>query len=225
MSMAKKKAKKIECVIPGCDVPGCADPAHAFNAAAEKPLPPAETEPLSLADMSDASLEKTFNAFVEQNRQDFSPYKPAIEKLSRLISRLDLLCDGQAGMEIATLDTLRKYNLNRGGSPIPPYCILNIYDARLLVRVDEKNTIDCYRGNINKAQPEIQNLDSNDFWHSSGAENFFRYNLNTEEDSAVFLASVLRIAAMCKATQELRGLDVRPSAIIPPLGKTRDRKP
>jgi hypothetical protein len=222
--MAKAKKKSEEADQSGNDT-GSEDAAGNFNAAAAENAGSAEEkDPTVLTDTTDASLEKTFNAIVAQSRDELAPYKPAIAKLSQLVSRLDLLCDGQVGVEVATLDTLRKYNLNRGGSPLPPYCILNIYDARLLVRVNEENGIDCYRGNINKAQAQIQQLDDNDFWYQSGTPNFFRYNLDSAEDCTVFLNSVLRIAAMRKASQELSDLDVKPKPVSPAIGKSRDIK-
>lgn len=228
MAMAKKKESKVECVVPGCDTPGCADPAHTrANAqdAAQSDAAPIDEDPTTMKDLTDASIEKAFNALVEHTRADIAPYKPTIAMLNESISRLDNVCEGKVGMEIATLDTLRRYNLNRGGSPIPPYCILNIYDARLLVRVNENNTIDCYRGNINKVQAEIQHLDQNDFWYTAaggaGSAKFFRYDLTSQEDSTIFINSILRIAATCKASSELGIYDIKPSDVARSLGKPK----
>lgn len=188
---------------------------------ADKDTPQTEQEVPALADSSTESLSKAFSALAERSREGLQRFRPTLAKLQEFVSKFHSIGVDQVGVELASFDKLREYNLmTRPGSDDPSlYAVLSIYDARFLVRVQEENTIVTYTENIAKPSAAIQFLDSDEFWYrterSSGGtlkvnkneRKFNVYNLGDEADVVSFMSAIVETTAALAAKEELRSYD------------------
>lgn len=183
---------------------------------------PVEVPPLK--DSSAASLSETFRALSERAKDGLKGYRSTFTKLNEFVSKFHAIPVDQVGVELATFDKLREYNLmNRPGSDDHSlYAILTIFDARFLVRVQEDNKIVTYTENINKPSTVIQYLDSDEFWYkterSSGGTlkilknepKFNIYDLSVETDAVNFMQAIVETTAALSAKDNLRSFDAPP---------------
>lgn len=193
----------------------------ASDNSADKEAPQDEQEGPALADSSTDSLAKTFSAMAERSRAGLQRFRPTLAKLQEFVSKFHSIGVDQVGVELASFDKLREYNLmTRPGSDDQSlYAVLSIYDARFLVRVQDENTIVTYTENIAKPSNTIQYLDSDEFWYrterSSGGtlkvnkndRKFNVYNLGDETDVVSFMSAIAETTAALTAKEELRSYD------------------
>lgn len=169
-----------------------------------------------LTDESAQNLSKTFKALLHQQREKTSVFKPALDSFNSIIAKFQDIGLERIGMEFASLDRLRELNIAKktprnddGEMPEKEvlYCILEIYDARFLLRLHPQNVIDCHLDNLNKPSNEVQYLDNDFFWYKkvngTRAEHFFRCDLTREEERIDLMNTILRTAAACAMVQEI----------------------
>ena len=185
----------------------------------EAPQPERENAPDVLKDTSVASLAKAFNSLKEQASVLREPLRPAIIKISEIVSKFQAAGLDSIGFEIASFDQMREYNLmHQGKTNDAAYGILSMYNARYLVRIYPDAKIDCYSKNINKPG-EVQYPDFDSFWFeqektASGAKTdkkepkFMPFDLKNPEDIIGFMSALVQIGAKLAAHEELRAYDV-----------------
>ena len=178
-----------------------------------------------LQDSSTESLSKVFAALAARAKDGLKQYRPTLAKLNEFVSKFQSIPVDQVGIELATSDRLREYNLmTRPGSDDQSlYAILTIYDARFLVRLQEEQKIVTYTENINKPSDSVQYLDSDEFWYrterSSGGTlkvnkndpKFNLYDLSKEEDVMSFMMAIAETTAALAAKDDLRSFDAPPA--------------
>ena len=208
-----------------------AQPAAAnMDSSAQPPKTP--EDPTVLKDTSSESLSAVFKALVTQDREARAPFRPTLARLNEIVSKFHAIGSDQVGIELATFEKLREFNLSSkpGGDQSPYYGILSIYDARFLIRIYPDQKVDCYTENLNKPTPTVQSLDSDEFWfkteRSSGGTlkinkaepKFLRYNLDVQEDAIGFMSAILQTAAACAANEDLKSFDLpaaRENTLLP----------
>jgi hypothetical protein len=207
-----------------------------------EPQAPAAEDNTVLKDGSTESLSRTFKALTEQGREQRAPFRPTLAKLNEIVSRFQGIGLDQVGIELATFDRLREFNLiaRPGGDGNPFYGILSIYDARFLIRVYPEMKIDCYTENLNKPALTAQSLDSDEFWYkserSSGGSvkinraepKFLPYNLAAEDEVTGFMSAILQTAATCAANEDLKEFDLpaaRETRFVPKAAGLKSLKP
>lgn len=209
------------------------DKPQADKAAEAKQAAP--VPPPTLKDSSTASLGKVFKGLSERANEGLKVYRPTLAKLNELISKFHVLGVDDVGVELATFDRLREYNLmNKPGSDDHSlYSILSVYDARFLVRIEPDQKIVTYTENLNKPSLGVQFIDTEEFWYkterSSGGSvkviksepKFNEYDLKVEEDAVNFLSAIAETAAALLANQGLREEDVNPAAKKSAFAKNR----
>lgn len=203
--------------------------APASTDAAQQPAP---GDPTVLKDTSTESLSAVFKALVAQDREQRAQFRPTLARLNEIVSKFHAIGKDEVGIELATFDKLREFNLvsKPGGDQAPYYGILSIYDARFLIRIYPELKVDCYTENLNKPTPAVQSLDSDEFWYkterSSGGTlkiiksdpKFLRYSLDSQEDVVSFMSAILQTAAACAATEDLKEFDLpaaRENTLLP----------
>ena len=196
--------------------------------AAPKPLP-------TLKDSSTDSLAKVFKALSERASEGLKIYRPTLGRLNELISKFHVLGLEEVGVELATFDRLREYNLmNKPGSDDHSlYSILSVFDARFLIRIEPDQKIVTYTEHLNKPNSDVQYIDTEEFWfkteRSSGGSlkviksepKYNEYDLKQEEDVVNFLSAIAETAAALLANNGLREEDVNPSSKKPAFAKNK----
>lgn len=208
----------------------------------------AAEDPTFVKDGTPESLSRAFKALVDQGRERQEVLRPTLAKMKEIVSRFHVMGLDQVGIELATFDKLREFNLlsKPGADGSAYYGILSIYDARFLIRIYPEQKVDCYTENLNKPMPNVQSLESDEFWYkterSSGGSlkinraepKFLRYNLATEQDNGSeqgtvsFMTAILQTAAACAATEELKEFDLpaaRENTLLPKATGLKSLKP
>jgi hypothetical protein len=171
-----------------------------------------------------AAQKSAYTVMTAQARDTLKVFRPTLARLNGAISKFHAIGNDQIGIELATFDKLREYNLFRGGmgDGQTNFCLLSIYDARFLVRVLPDNKIDCYTENLNKPYGAIFNIDSDAFWYATEGSKqkpmFNSYDLSKDADIANFMSAIAQINAVLTANDELREFDLpaaRQKDIVP----------
>jgi hypothetical protein len=200
-----------------------------------------QEDPTTLRDGSTESLSSTFKALVAQDREQRAAFRPTLAKLNEIVSKFHSIGTDEVGIELATFEKLREFNLlSRPGSDQPLYGILSVYEARFLIRVYPDQKVDCYTENLNKPSLAVQSLESDEFWYkterSSGGTlkinrsepKFLRYNLENPEDTVSFMSAILQTAASCAAMEDLKQFDLpaaRENTLLPKSTRLKQPKP
>jgi hypothetical protein len=209
------------------------------TAAQSEPAPAPQEDPTVLKDGSTESLSSVFKALVAQDREQRAPFRPTLAKLNEIVSKFHTIGTDQVGIELATFEKLREFNLvsRPGGDQSPYFGILSVYDARFLIRIYPEHKIDCYTENLNKPSPAVLSLDSDEFWYkterSSGGTlkinksepKFLRYNLDDADDAVSFMSAILQTAATCAANEDLKEFDLPAARENTLLPKAQGLKP
>jgi hypothetical protein len=211
------------------------------SAAEAQPAPAPQEDPTTLRDASTDSLSSTFKALVAQDREQRAPFRPTLAKLNEIVSKFHSIGTDEVGIELATFEKLREFNLSsRPGGDQPLYGILSVYEARFLIRIFPEQKVDCYTENLNKPTPNVQSLESDEFWYkterSSGGTlkinksepKFLRYNLENPEDNVSFMSAILQTAAACAAMEDLKQFDLpaaRENTLLPKATRLKQPKP
>ncbi len=181
------------------------------------PNPKRPAAPDVLKDTSVASLARVFNSLKEQATVLREPLRPALVKISEIVSKFQAAGLDSIGFEIATFDQMRDYNLmHQGKATDATYGILSMYNARYLVRIYPEAKIDCYSRNINKPG-DVQYPDLESFWFQadkSGTKidrsepKFMPFDLKDQDEVLGFMSAIAQIGAKLAAQEELRSYDV-----------------
>lgn len=202
----------------------------------KKPQEAADTaapEAPALKDSSTDSLAKAFKTLSERAHSGLKEYRGTLARLGTLVAKFHAIGLDQVGVELATFDHLREYNLmNRPGSEDHSlYSILSIYDARFLIRLQPDMKIVTYTENLNKPAAGVQYMDTDEFWYrterSSGGSlkvlknepKFNVYDLTQEADVVNFLTAVAETTAALSANETLRAEDAPAKSKRPVLAK------
>lgn len=194
-----------------------------------------EAAPATLKDSSTESLGKVFKSLSDRAKEGLKAFRPTLSKLNELISKFHVLGLDQVGVELATFDKLREYNLmNKPGSDDRSlYSILSVFDARFLIRIEPDQKIVTYTENLNKPFTDVQYIDTEEFWYkterSSGGSvkviksqpKYNEYDLKQEEDVVNFLSAIAETAAALLANEGLREKDVNPASKKPAFAKNK----
>ncbi len=191
--------------------------------------------PETLKDASVASISKAFNSLKKQAAVQREALRPALAKISEIVSKFQAAGLDSIGFEIASFDQMRRHSLmHQGKNTDATYGILSMYNARFLVRVYPDSKIDCFSENINKPNG-VQFPDLDAFWFlqektASGVKinreepKFMPYDLKDPEDVLGFTSAIVQICAKLAAQEELRAFDV-PAKPRETLPKARLPKP
>lgn len=199
-------------------------------------------DPTVLKDSSPESLSAVFKALIAQDREQRAQFRPTLAKLNEIVNKFHAIGTDQVGIELANFDKLRDFNLvsRPGGDQAPFYAVLSVYEARFLIRVYPDQKIDCYTENLAKPMPNVQSLDSDEFWYkterSSGGSlkvlknepKFLRYSLESPDDTIAFMTAIIQTAASCAANEEMKEFDVIPArdnSLMPKNAGLKIRKP
>lgn len=175
-------------------------------------------------DLNPKNISELFNVLASYNEKTLEAYQPALERLQKLVTLIQTSDVPSVSLEIANAHIFKEFNIVRNGVD-QPYCILNIHDAALLVRINNDCSIDIYSNNLNKPA-DRRNLD--DIWKKENKtadkdkkEAIFHYDFKTQDDCIAFVKSTIQTAAKCTAYETLHKYDVQKDASSNSLKKLR----
>src|SRR4051812_38888408 len=106
--------------MPKDDQPVKDDKPAPASAAAATPLP--QEDPTVLKDTSAESLSSVFKALVAQDREQRAQFRGTLARLNEIVSKFHAIGKDEVGIELATFDKLREFNLaSKPGGDQAPY--------------------------------------------------------------------------------------------------------
>ena len=168
-----------------------------------------EADPDTLQDLSRAGIQKLFHSLVQKHSDRLAASLPTLKLLKNLIADLQDAGLEHIGIEIANRKNLSEYGrrVNKLGDV---FLILTIYDTHFLVRVPVvENSIDLHKYNLLNNSSD-RSIDSDRFWQENNTPLFDRFNLKDADEKNLLAETIIKAAAICKASADLSEYDLPP---------------